>query len=41
MDSLNWHKEFDLGERKIIKHDKNEIFFSINGNQHKINLKLK
>ena len=37
----NCHKEFDLGERKIIKHNKNEIFFTINGNQHKINLKLK
>lgn len=37
----NCHKEFDLGNREIILHNKNEIEFSINGKRHKINLKVK
>ncbi|MCY4491130.1 MAG: HNH endonuclease [Thaumarchaeota archaeon] len=34
----NHHKEFDFGDRKIIKHSKNEIIFKLNGVKHAINL---
>jgi predicted restriction endonuclease len=37
----NCHKEFDIGDRQIILHNKKEIDFTINGNRHKINLTVK
>lgn len=37
----NCHKEFDLGDRKIISHNKKTIKFSINGITHKIDLTIK
>lgn len=37
----NCHKEFDLGDRKIISHNKKTIEFSINGIMHKIDLTIK
>ena len=36
----NHHKEFDYGDREIIKHTEKEISFKMNGNKYKINLKL-
>ncbi|REK03801.1 MAG: hypothetical protein DWQ39_09105 [Bacteroidetes bacterium] len=37
----NCHKEFDLGDRKIISHNKKTIKFSINGITHNIDLTIK
>lgn len=37
----NCHKEFDLGDREIISHNKNEVKFSINGIKHNVNLTIK
>ncbi|HNE50397.1 MAG TPA: HNH endonuclease [Chitinophagales bacterium] len=37
----NCHKEFDLGDRKIISHNKKAIEFSLNGTIHKIDLTIK
>ncbi len=36
----NHHKEFDLGQRDIIKHDKNIIEFILNGKSYKIELNI-
>jgi hypothetical protein len=36
----NHHKEFDLGDRNILLHDKDKIHFILNGKEHKISLKI-
>jgi 5-methylcytosine-specific restriction protein A len=36
----NHHKEFDLGDRNILLHDKDKIQFILNGKEHKISLKI-
>ncbi len=36
----NHHKEFDFGDRRILNHDKEIIHFTLNGQEHKISLKL-
>ncbi len=36
----NHHKEFDLGERKIVQYDKEKIHFLLNGQEYKISLKI-
>jgi hypothetical protein len=36
----NHHKEFDLGDRKILYHDQDKIHFTLNGEEHKITLKI-
>jgi predicted restriction endonuclease len=37
----NHHKEFDLGKKVIVKHDKKLIIFKLNGVQYKLTLELK
>lgn len=37
----NHHKEFDVGDRKIISQDANQIIFTLNGQRHEINLLIK
>lgn len=36
----NHHKEFDFGDRIISLHDKDKIHFKLNGQEHKISLKI-
>ncbi len=36
----NHHKEFDYGDRNILLHDKEKVHFTLNGQQHKISLKI-
>lgn len=36
----NHHKEFDYGDRNILFHDKEIIHFTLNGQKHKISLKI-
>jgi Predicted restriction endonuclease len=36
----NHHKEFDLGDRNIFLHDKDKIYFTLNGQEYKIPLKI-
>jgi len=37
----NHHKEFDIGDRRIISQDANQIVFTLNGQRHEINLLIK
>lgn len=37
----NHHKEFDLGDKEIIKHTKDNFIFRLNGKEYKIDLSLK
>lgn len=37
----NHHKEFDYGEKRIIKHNKELIVFELNGNKYNIDLLIK
>ena len=37
----NHHKEFDYGQRRIIKHNKDFIEFELNDKEYKLNLKVK
>ncbi|KAF9658223.1 HNH endonuclease [Tenacibaculum sp. ZH5_bin.1] len=36
----NHHKEFDFGNRNVIKHTKDEIEFELNGNHHLLSLSI-
>ncbi len=36
----NHHKEFDYGDREIIKHNKKQIHFKLNGQEYKISLEI-
>lgn len=36
----NHHKEFGLGERKIISPSKDELIFELNNKEYKINMKI-
>lgn len=36
----NHHKEFDLGDLNISQHDKDKINFTLNGQEHKVSLKI-
>lgn len=36
----NHHKEFDLGDTKVINHTKEEIVFKLNGTRYELNLSL-
>lgn len=37
----NHHKEFDIGDRRIISQDANQIIFTLNGQRHEIALLIK
>jgi 5-methylcytosine-specific restriction enzyme A len=36
----NHHKEFDYGDRNILLHDKEKVHLTLNGQEHKISLKI-